>query len=189
MLGKIEEPTAPFGLLDVRGEGRGIAEARELLPAQLSRELRARARAAGVSVASVCHLAWGQVLARLTGREEVVFGTVLFGRMQAGAGADQAVGLFINTLPLRVTIDGRSVQEGLRETHERLGELLEHEHASLVLAQRCSGVPSPAPLFTTLLNYRYLQVGTGEQTVRAFEGIRGAVWRGADELPGGVVGG
>ncbi len=93
----------------------------------------------GVSVASVCHLAWGQVLARLTGREEVVFGTVLFGRMQAGAGADQAVGLFINTLPLRVTIDGRSVQEGLRQTHERLGELLEHEHASLVLAQRCSG--------------------------------------------------
>ncbi len=113
----------------------------------------------------------GQVLARLTGREEVVFGTVLFGRMQAGARADQAVGLFMNTLPLRVTIDDRSVQEGLRQTHQRLGELLGHEHASLVLAQRCSEVPSPAPLFTTLLNYRHIQGNTSEQTARAFEGV------------------
>ncbi len=47
MLGEIEEPTAPFGLLDVRGDGSGIGEARQLLPGQLSRELRARARAAG----------------------------------------------------------------------------------------------------------------------------------------------
>ncbi len=62
-------------------------------------------------------------------------------------------------------------EQGLRQTHERLGELLEHEHASLVLAQRCSGVPSPAPLFTTLLNYRYNRMAVGEQTERAFTGI------------------
>jgi non-ribosomal peptide synthetase component F len=70
-----------------------------------------------------------------------VFGTVLFGRLHGGEGVTQGVGLFINTLPLRLTIGGHTVREALRSTHERLGQLLRHEHASLALAQRCSALP------------------------------------------------
>ena len=170
MLGDIEESTAPFGLLDVQGDGGGISEARLLLEPRLCEQIRNRARAAGVSAASVCHLAWGQVLARLTGRQEVVFGTVLFGRLQGGEGVERGVGPFINTLPLRVSVGEGSVQQGLRSTHEQLGQLLRHEHASLAQAQRCSAVPAPLPLFTTLLNYRYSSPATaGGQ--RAWEGI------------------
>ncbi len=173
MLQDIEEPTAPFGWLDVQGDGSGIAEARVLLEEGLSRRIRERARAAGVSAASVFHLAWGQVLSRLTGHQEVVFGTVLFGRLQGGAGVEQGVGLFINTLPLRLSIGDRGVKEALRETHERLGQLLRHEHASLVLAQRCSAVATPLPLFTTLLNYRYGRVArSGADQQRAWEGMK-----------------
>ena len=97
-------------------------------------------------MASLCHLAWGQVVARTSGREQVVFGTVLFGRMHAGAGADRAMGLLINTLPLRIDLDGTGVEESVRRTHARLADLLRHEHAALSLAQRCSGVAAPAPL-------------------------------------------
>src|SRR5262249_36046141 len=102
MLGDVEEPTLPFGLSDVQGEGRGIEEVRVALDAELAQRLRARARASGVSAASLFHLAWAAVLARTSGREEVVFGTVLFGRMQGGEGADRALGMFINTLPVRL---------------------------------------------------------------------------------------
>ena len=155
MLGDIDEPTAPFGLTDVLGDGGQVDEARVMLPASLNARLRGQARRLGVSLASLCHLAWGQVLARASGREAVVFGTVLFGRMHAGEGADRAMGLFINTLPLRLDLDEISVEESVRRTHARLAELLRHEHASLAMAQRCSGVAPQAPLFSALFNYRH----------------------------------
>jgi len=72
LLGDVDEPTAPFGLLDVQGDGTGIKEARMAADASLSRRLRERARRLGVSAASLCHLAWAQVLARVSGREDVV---------------------------------------------------------------------------------------------------------------------
>ncbi|MCK1326658.1 non-ribosomal peptide synthase/polyketide synthase [Bradyrhizobium sp. 156] len=153
MLGDVDEPTLPFGLREVHGDGSGIGEAHRMLPQALNDRLRAQARRLRVSLASLCHLAWGQVVALSSGREQVVFGTVLFGRMHAGAGADRAMGLFINTLPVRLDLDGAGVEASVQATHARLSELLAHEHASLALAQRCSGVA--APLFSALLNYRH----------------------------------
>ena len=154
----------------------GIAEARLELDAGLAQRLRERARALGVSAASLCHLAWAQVLARVSGREDVVFGTVLFGRMQGGAGADRVLGLFINTLPVRIRVGEEGVEASVRRTHTLLAELLRHEHASLALAQRCSAVPAPAPLFSALLNYRHSQgmrpSSVGRSDAGAGKGLR-----------------
>ncbi|NMX82867.1 MULTISPECIES: non-ribosomal peptide synthetase [Pseudomonas] len=155
MLGDIDEPTLAFGLQDVNGDGSGIHEARLPLEPALNLGLREQARQLGVSTASLVHLAWAQVLGQVSGQQEVVFGTVLLGRMQGGEGADRALGMFINTLPLRVSVGSVGVQAGVRATHARLAQLLGHEHASLSLAQRCSGVPGSLPLFSTLLNYRH----------------------------------
>ncbi|MCQ8214641.1 amino acid adenylation domain-containing protein [Burkholderia pseudomallei] len=154
-LGDIDEPTAPFGLLSVQGDGREIAEAARRLKPELSGALRGHARRLGVSAASMMHVAWGLVLSRTTGRQDVVFGTVLFGRMQGGAQSDRALGLFINTLPVRMRVAQTGVEASVKGTHAQLAELMRHEHAPLVLAQRCSGVPAQTPLFTSLLNYRY----------------------------------
>ncbi|CAJ7562623.1 syringomycin synthetase [Burkholderia pseudomallei] len=154
-LGDIDEPTAPFGLLSVQGDGREIAEASRRLKPELSGALRGHARRLGVSAASMMHVAWGLVLSRTTGRQDVVFGTVLFGRMQGGAQSDRALGLFINTLPVRMRVAQTGVEASVKGTHAQLAELMRHEHAPLVLAQRCSGVPAQTPLFTSLLNYRY----------------------------------
>ncbi|WP_261720514.1 non-ribosomal peptide synthetase [Streptomyces sp. FZ201] len=150
MLGDVTEPTAPYGETRATGDGTGVTEARRLVDAPVAARLRERAGHLGVSTAALCHLAWAHVLARLTGREDVVFGTVLSGRLGGGDGSDRAVGPFINTLPVRVDTGAPP-----SAVHGTLTELLAHAHASAALAQRCSAVPAPAPLFTTLLNYRH----------------------------------
>ena len=155
MLADVTEPTAPFGLLNVHGDGSGVREARLDVEAQLAQRVRAQARSHGVSAASLVHLAWALVLGRSCGRDEVVFGTLMLGRMQGGAGADRALGMFINTLPVCVRLGARTAATALRQTHAMLTAMMRHEHAPLSLAQRCSGVTAPAPLFSALLNYRH----------------------------------
>ncbi|KAG0092958.1 hypothetical protein BGZ92_008022, partial [Podila epicladia] len=155
MLAEVDEPTLPFGLTEVHRDGAQVTESHRMLPQELNDRLRAQARRLGVSLASLCHLAWAQVLARTSSQQRVVFGTVLLGRMQGGEGADRAMGLFINTLPLCVHLNDMGVEDSVRHTHARLASLLEYEHASLALAQRCSNVPAGTPLFSALLNYRH----------------------------------
>ncbi|WP_261644019.1 non-ribosomal peptide synthetase [Erwinia mallotivora] len=155
MLGDIDTPTLPFELTEEPDATAGITEAHQRLSAGLNQRLRQQARQLGVSLASLCHLAWGVLLAHTSGNTQVVFGTVLLGRLQGGRDAESTMGLFINTLPLRLDIDQRGVLQAVAATHQALSELLMHEHASLALAQRCSGIAAPAPLFSALLNYRH----------------------------------
>ncbi|KAG0225956.1 hypothetical protein BGX31_007457 [Mortierella sp. GBA43] len=155
MLSDIEQPSLPFGLTDVHGDGSRITQSSRMIPQELNDQLRSQAKRIGVSLASLCHLAWAMVISRSSGQQHVVFGTVLFGRIQASTSSAQAVGLFINTLPIRIDLDDGAVEDTVRMTHSRLAALLEHEHAPLALAQRCSSIPAGTPLFSSLLNYRH----------------------------------
>ncbi|MEI6756851.1 MAG: amino acid adenylation domain-containing protein [Chlorobium sp.] len=169
MLNDIKSPTTPFGLLDVQGDGSRIVEAHRTLPLELALRLRSQARCFSATPATIFHLAWALILSRCCNQENVVFGTVLLGRMQGGEGVERALGLFINTLPFRVTCSARKVSEALRDTQHRLLALMLHEYASLSMAQRCSAVPVSTPLFSSLLNYR--QGGKQNDVAFDLEGI------------------
>ncbi|WP_369981515.1 non-ribosomal peptide synthase/polyketide synthase [Xanthomonas bundabergensis] len=155
-LGEVDEPTAPFGVLDVQAESSGeVEEARLRLDEALAQRIREAARQQGVTPAVLFHLAWAQVLAQCSGRDDVVFGTVLSGRMQETESTEHVVGMFINTLPIRLQLAGLGAAEAVQETYRRLSALLPHEQMPLAVAQRCSGIQLPLPLFTALLNYRH----------------------------------
>lgn len=169
MLQDIETPSLLYGMTNLYSDGCDVTDSHCTLPQDLNAKLRGHARRLGVSLASLCHLAWARVVGSLSGQDKVVFGTVLFGRMQAGAGSDRALGLFVNTLPFRVDVGETSVQESVRKVQADLAALLQHEHASLAQAQRQSGVPTGMPLFNALLNYRHNTAP--DQEKRATSGI------------------
>ena len=110
MLFDIEEPTLPFGLSDVHLLGNEICEGTLLLSQTLNGALRFQARRLQVTLATLCHLAFARFLTFTSGQEKVIFGTVLSGRLQEREENDRALGLWINTLPLRVDINKTPVE-------------------------------------------------------------------------------
>lgn len=179
-LGDVTEPTAPFGVLDVHGDGTVIRETTRAIPAELTAKLRDHARRLRVSSATLCHLAWACVVAKTSGRDEAIFGTVLFGRMNGGRGFDRMMGVFINTLPVRIRLDSSTVEEATQSVHRLLADLVRHEHAPLALVQRYSGIQAPIPVFTSLFNYRHIrpQIQTEEESVQSSDGVE---WLKGDE--------
>jgi len=163
LLGDVDTPTAPFGILDIQESGGRTGEMSLPLDSTLSGRVRSAARALGVSPGVLFHTACARVLSQLCGHDDVVFGTVLMGRLQGGSSAERGMGMFINTLPLRVQLAEKSVHEAVQETFHGLTGLFEHEQAPLALALRCSSVPQPLPLFSAILNYRHSLPGVGTE--------------------------
>ncbi|MFI7498084.1 amino acid adenylation domain-containing protein [Streptomyces sp. NPDC049687] len=131
--------------------------------AGLTRALERVARGAGVTVNTVVQLAWGVVLGQLTGRREVVFGATVAGRPAELAGMEAMLGLFINTLPVRVELDaGRPVREALAELQARQSALLDHQHVGLSAVQRAAG---PGATFDTLLAFENYPGGLDVQPI------------------------
>src|SRR6185437_15457245 len=97
------------------------------------------------------------------------------GRMQGGLG-ERALGLFINTLPLRIRLERTTARELIEHTRRELAGLLAHEHASLAEAQRCSSIAGSAPLFTALFNYRQIVLNPDAEW-NSVPGVQSLGWR------------
>ncbi|GAA4974005.1 amino acid adenylation domain-containing protein [Pseudonocardia tropica] len=111
--------------------------------------LAALARSTDVTLSTLVQAAWGVVLGRLTGREDVVFGATVSGRPADLPGVEDMVGLFINTLPVRVrTRAGESGTAFLRRLRDEQARLLAHQHVDLARVQRLAG---GGELFDTLV--------------------------------------
>ncbi|HSF38965.1 MAG TPA: non-ribosomal peptide synthase/polyketide synthase [Thermoanaerobaculia bacterium] len=114
--------------------------------------LEAFARRHQLTVSTLVQGAWALLLGRYSGSDDVVFGVVVSGRPPQLAGVESMVGLFINTLPVRVQMPPRvEVLPWLQSLQAEQLALREVEHTPLVQVQRWSEVPPGTPLFDTLL--------------------------------------
>ncbi|MET9497724.1 amino acid adenylation domain-containing protein [Streptomyces sp. NPDC006552] len=146
----VEEPTLLAPAAGDGGDrGAGVDQTDVPLPPEDARALGRRAAELGVTVNTLVQGAWGLLLGGLTGRRDVVFGATVSGRPPAVPDVDAMVGMFINTLPVRVAYaPGDTLAEVLTRLQDRQAGLLEHHYFGLTEIQRAAGLPS---LFDTLV--------------------------------------
>ncbi|MFC4909842.1 amino acid adenylation domain-containing protein [Actinomadura gamaensis] len=155
-LAGIDEPTlvAP-GAPEPPGHAEPGRVRREL-DAGFTKALADRARAHNVTLNTVLQLAWGVLLGRLTGRDDVTFGAAVSGRPPELPGVEQMIGLFINTLPVRVRVRPQdTVARALANLQGEQADLLPHHHLGLTDIQRLSGVGTLFDTMTVLENYPF----------------------------------
>ncbi|HEX2187808.1 MAG TPA: amino acid adenylation domain-containing protein [Longimicrobiaceae bacterium] len=158
------------------GAGPAFGTTVHRLSAEPTEALRGAAKRHRLTLNTLVQGAWALLLARYSGEDDVVFGGTVSGRPPELAGAGEMVGLFINTLPVRVRSDEAApVAAWLDELQQRQAEAREHEHSPPTEVQRWSGMPAGLPLFESIVAFENHPVqevvGEGEHGLRV-EGWR-----------------
>ncbi|MGV4989154.1 amino acid adenylation domain-containing protein, partial [Streptomyces sp. NRAIS4] len=110
------------------------------LTERLTDSLREQARRHGLTLNTVLQGAWALLLAKLTGRDDVVFGATVSGRPPEIPGIETMVGLFINTLPVRIELPAAEpLADALARLQARQADLMAHQHLGLTEVQRVAG--------------------------------------------------
>ncbi|MCV7175120.1 amino acid adenylation domain-containing protein [Mycolicibacterium sphagni] len=155
-LAGLPEPTLLSPALG--GGGSGLPRQTKLtLPDAEAEQLAAAARARGITLNSLMQMAWALILARLTGRDDIVFGVTVSGRPPDLAGVETMVGLFINTIPLRVLLDpNKTIAQHCSTLQREAAELRDHSHLTHSQLRTLAGV---GEMFDTLLVYESFPPG------------------------------
>ena len=127
-------------------------EYRFQLPVSLTNQLYDFSKRNHLTLNIIIQAIWGILLSRYSGESEVVFGTTVAGRPTALTGIETMIGLFINTLPVRMTITQNNLfLSWLKQLHIEQVEREEYSYTPLCEIQKWSEVSGGLPLFETLV--------------------------------------
>ncbi|MFJ4474305.1 non-ribosomal peptide synthase/polyketide synthase [Streptomyces xanthochromogenes] len=151
-------------------ESRSAAVHTAALSDETSALLARTVRTAGLTLGTVVQGAWALLLSRYAAEPDVLFGTTVSGRPDELPGAEDMVGMFINTLPTRVRVTGRaSAVSWLRDLQEAQADARRFAAVSLAELTALSDVPSGSTLFDSMVafeNYPF------DDTSSAGSGVR-----------------
>jgi amino acid adenylation domain-containing protein/non-ribosomal peptide synthase protein (TIGR01720 family) len=130
----------------------------QTLETTLSKEtfthLKEFAKEASVTLSTLVQAAWSILLSRYSTSQDVVYGVTVSGRSPELPGSAEMVGLFINTLPLRVKLDdSKSFKQWLQELRNRFSEINQYSESRLVDIQGWSEIPRGQSLFESIVVY------------------------------------
>ncbi|MBD2095647.1 amino acid adenylation domain-containing protein [Trichocoleus sp. FACHB-591] len=141
------------------------AEQQIYLPVATTQALKTFVQQQRLTLNTLVQAAWTLALSCYSGESDVVFGTVVAGRPPTLPGVESMVGLFINTLPLRVQVPPEAeLIPWLQQLQAQQMERQTYEYSSLVQIRRWSEVPAALPLFNSILVFENYPIDT---TVRS----------------------
>jgi amino acid adenylation domain-containing protein/non-ribosomal peptide synthase protein (TIGR01720 family) len=131
--------------------------------------LYSMARSRSLTLNTVLQGLWAVLLARLTNQDDVLFGITVSGRSPEVQGIEQMVGLFINTVPLRVRLNaGQLFSDVLVQIQAGQSQMLNTYHLGLHDIQREAGFER---LFDTIFVFENYPLDRSLLT-RSFDGIQ-----------------
>ncbi|GAA4072037.1 amino acid adenylation domain-containing protein [Streptomyces shaanxiensis] len=152
-LAGVDEPTLVDPLERAKDSADAGCPTREF-PEEFTARLVAFARGRGLTVNTLLQGAWALVLSRLTGRTDVVFGAPVAARPTELPGVEGMVGVFMNTVPVRVRLDGgQSVLEMLTALQGRQSALIGSHHLGLSELHKLTGSRSAFDSVLVFENY------------------------------------
>jgi len=153
VLSGISKPT-PLGIETSAADDShetGFGELRIKIPETLAAGLKQFSREHHVTLNTLVQGLWALMLSRYSGSNDVIFGTTVSGRPTDLDGAEAMIGLFINTLPMRVTIRGGSFWNWLGELQQHHLEMRQYEFCSSGQIHQWSEFPGLLPLYESIL--------------------------------------
>lgn len=145
------KPVRPCLVSDSDGRASRVAAEEIIVDLSDARtgDLKSFAARSGSTLSELVHAAWAVVLASITGQDDVVFGSTVSGRPAELDHSADMVGLFVNTVPVRVNVPAdATVADVLGRLREQTVSVLDHHHVGLADIQRIGGV---GRLFDTLV--------------------------------------
>jgi amino acid adenylation domain-containing protein/FkbM family methyltransferase len=132
--------------------------------------LQSLARRHQLTLNTLIQGAWALLLSRYSGEKTVVFGTTVSGRPTDLVGAESMIGLFINTLPVRIEVSrGDTVINWLQVIQSQQVEARRYVYSPLVDVHACSEVPRGASLFESTLVFESMSPESGSQEPGDFQ--------------------
>ncbi|MFC7221520.1 condensation domain-containing protein, partial [Streptomyces polyrhachis] len=151
----------------------GQAETGVFFDDEDTRRLHELAHTHGLTLNTVLQGCWALLLARYSGTDDVVFGTVTSGRPSEVEDVERMVGLFINTLPLRVHLpEAATALDWLHGLQEQNVQMRQYEHSPLRQVHQWSGLPAGAPLFDSLFVFENYPVERDDTAALRFDLLR-----------------
>ncbi|EKO3672443.1 amino acid adenylation domain-containing protein [Vibrio metschnikovii] len=139
-------PTIAFEDIPVEDS---VKEGELIICAEQTQQLTQCLSRYGLTINSLVQGIWSCILGSMTGREDIVFGTPISGRFGHIKGIDEHIGLFSNTIPVRMKLNPKqSLLQQLQAHQNTQIQLLEHDELGLSELQQLAGGET---LFDTLL--------------------------------------
>lgn len=122
------------------------------LSTETTAALQSFARRHQLTLNTLVQGAWAILLSRMSGEPDVIFGGTVAGRPADLPGSEKMIGIFINTLPIRVRVNSNeSLLACLKRLQHEQAESRQYEYSPLVQVQGWSEVPRDQALFESIL--------------------------------------